>query len=108
MGIKSKFCSDRKRSGTHHTHNIKQDLDGRKIGLVDVSEWFHTFLASVQVSREYHTSPPIPMEIFLLKFKEKHTGLVPLSVDPYNVFDGTRSPPWGQKTHHGGHGSRKH
>ena len=92
MGIKSKFYTDRLARGKHHTHNIKQELRGRKIVLVDVSTWFHIFLVSPQVVREHHTSPPIPVNSFLLKFKEKHASLVALGVDPFYIFDGTRSP----------------
>ena len=88
MGLKSKFYSERLGRGKHHTHNIKQDLTGHKIVLVDVSVWFHTFLMMVKVVQEYHTSPPIPVNSFLLKFQEKHEGLKSLGCDPFYVLDG--------------------
>jgi hypothetical protein len=45
-----------------------------------------------QVAQEYHTSPPIPVNSFLLKFQEKHEGLKSLSCDPFYVLDGMQNP----------------
>lgn len=101
MGLGSDFYRKRAGRTSLRTHNIKQDLshqqdlshhDGRGILIVDISIWFHTFIASIDVAREYHTTPPIPVHSFLRFFHDRHTALIEHRVDPFYVFDGTRSP----------------
>jgi len=95
MGLGSDFYRKRAGRTNFRTHNIKQDLshrNGRRILLVDNSIWFHSFTASIDVAREYHTMPPIPVHSFLRFFSDRHTALMEHGVDPFYVFDGTRNP----------------
>lgn len=92
MGLKSNFYRDRCGRDNRKTHNIKHDLGGRKILLIDVSIWFHNILSSSDVVDQFHTSPPIPVTSFLAKFQFKHESIVKLGVVPFYVFDGTRNP----------------
>jgi len=95
MGLGSDFYRKRAGRTNFRTHNIKQDLshrNGRRILLVDNSIWFHSFTASIDVAREYHTTPPIPVHSFLRFFSDRHTALMEHGVDPFYVFDGTRNP----------------